>query len=224
MIKFSIIIPVRNERGSIESLHFSIKEVMKSMDKTYEIIFVNDASEDDSLQLLQDIVKDNKELVIVDLQKHSGQSTAMQRGFDIAKGEYIVTMDGDMQNDPKDIVKLFNKIQEGYDVVCGWRYDRQDAWFKKLQSKVGNLIRKLFTKETIHDVGCTLRIFKREVLEKVRLSGGLHRFFTFLVRKAGYSIAEVKVKHHHRKHGKTKYSILNRWPQAIKDLIRLHKT
>lgn len=210
-------IPIYNEEQSIIPLYFSLKNVMDKIGQTYEIIFVNDGSTDSSLDKLKGINLSPAQLVIVNLKKHSGQATAMQAGFDIAQGELIITMDGDLQNDPKDIPNLLGKMKEGYDVVCGWRYDRKDPWSKVFVSKVTSNLMRLVTNKNIHDFGCTLRIFKRGILENVYLFRGMHRFFTLIMSKLSYKIGEVKVRHHPRRFGSSKYNICDRLPGCIID-------
>lgn len=223
MIKFSIVIPIYNEEGSIEPLYFSLKKVMEKLKQSYEIIFVNDSSTDRSLQALNGINTIPANLIIVNLCRHSGESAALQAGFDIARGEIIITMDGDCQNDPEDIPDLLNKMDAGLDVVCGWRYSRKDPWDKVVASKIANSARRIIMKEKIHDVGCTLRVFKRSVLKNVYLSKGMHRFFTLIMAKLGYRIGEIKVRHYPRRSGRSKYHIWNRL-RGIMDLITISKS
>jgi glycosyltransferase involved in cell wall biosynthesis len=221
MIKYSVVIPVYNEEESLALLFASIKNVMDKLNCAWEVIFVNDHSKDNSLQTLKNIDTQGRRLLIVDLKKHYGQSVSLQSGFDNAQGEIIITMDGDLQNDPEDIPKLLGKLEEGFDVVCGWRYPRKDPRFKIWSAKIAYAVRKVINKENIHDVGCTLRVLKKESLNSVYLSGGLHRFFSLIMLKLGYKIGEVKVRHQERRFGKTKYNIRNRLFQGLKDLIRI---
>lgn len=221
MPKFSVIIMVYNEEQAIIPLYGSLKSVMDRMGQSYEIIFVNDGSTDSSLDKLKGIDLSPAQLVIVNLKKHSGQATAMQAGFDIIQGELIITMDGDLQNDPEDIPDLLGKMKEGYDVVCGWRYDRKDPWSKVFVSKVAFNLMRLVTNKNIHDFGCTLRIFKRGVLENVYLFRGMHRFFIQIVSKLGYKVGEIKVRHHPRRFGESKYNISNRLGEYLIDCISI---
>ena len=223
-MKFSIVIPIYNEEETIIPLYSSLRHAMKKMGQFYEIIFINDGSTDSSLDMLKSINLESAHLVhlvIVNLNKHSGQSIAMQAGFDTAGGELIITMDGDSQNDPEDIPKLLNKMNEGYDIVCGWRYNRRDSWSKVFISKIASAMFRIITKENIHDFGCTLRIFKKEVLKNVYLSIGMHRFFILIMSKLGYKVAEVKVKHHPRRFGRSKYNIRNRLLECLIDSMRI---
>ena len=179
MPKFSVVIPVYNEEQSLLPLYSSLRQVMDSIKEPYEVIFINDDSSDRSLSVLRSF-KHSENLIILNLERHSGQAVAMQAGFDAAKGETIITLDGDLQNDPQDIPFLLDKMREGYDLVCGWRHNREDPWHKLFASKIACTIRRSITKEGIHDFGCSLRVFKREILKNICLSGGMHRFFTLM--------------------------------------------
>ena len=220
-LKFSIVIPVYNEEKNIPFLYDSIRKVMGNiMEGGYEIIFVNDGSQDETFGVLNTIASESSDLIIVNLNKHRGQSIAMQAGFDIAKGGLIITMDGDLQNDPVDIPALFYKMKEGYDIVCGWRYKRNDSGVRMFLSIVSSVIRRIIFRETIHDPGCTLRIFKKEVLRNVFMFNGAHRFFTLIMVKLGYKVGEIKVVHHRRKFGKSKYSIYHKFIHGIVVFIK----
>ena len=221
MVKFSVVTPLYNEAESLKPLLSSLKKVMDKLGQQYEIIFINDCSKDKTLEVLLDPDLRSTNLVIVNLLRHYGQSQAMQAGFDIARGEIIITLDGDLQNDPEDIPKLLSKLNEGYDVVCGWRYPRKDNWLRRASSKVAYAARRIIAKEKIHDVGCTLRVFKKSVLKNVYLSKGMHRFYTLIMLKLGCNITEEKVNHCPRQFGKSKYNIRNRLLEGIINLIRL---
>lgn len=214
-------IPIYNEEESIRPLYFSLRNVMDKLGQSYEIIFVNDGSNDKTLEILCSIDAESTNLVTVDLKKHSGKSQAMQSGFDTAQGELIITMDGDMQYDPNDIPWLLEKVREGNDAVCGWRYKRKGPWIKKISSKIAVTVRRLITGERLHDPACNLAIFKKKILKNVYLSKGMHRFLMLIVLKLGYKVGEVKIKHHPRRFGKSKYNIRNRLFQGIVDLVRL---
>lgn len=215
MLKFSVVIPLYNEEDSIKDLHLSLKKVMDTLGTSHEIIFINDGSKDRSQQILNSICVEQSNLTIINLSKHGGQSIAMQAGFDVARGELIITMDADLQNDPQDIPKLLDKMKEGYDIVCGWRYDRKDPYTKLFISRVACVIRRIIFKEDVHDPNCTLRIFKRGVLKNISLFKGAHRFFTLIMLKLGYKLGEIKVEHRQRRFGKSKYNISNRLFEGI---------
>ncbi|MGH7198617.1 MAG: glycosyltransferase family 2 protein [Candidatus Omnitrophota bacterium] len=220
-VKYSAVIPVHNEEGSVLPLYERLKTVLDGLGEPYEIIVVDDASTDESLAKLESIRPDSPGLVVLSLKIRSGQSSALQAGFDAARGEILITLDGDLQNDPEDIPKLLEKLKEGYDIVCGWRYDRKDAISKKIASLIANAVRRALFKETIHDVGCSLRVFKRSVLKEIFLSSEDHRFFTAFAAQQGFQIGEVEVRHHPRQHGKSKYGIWTRLIRGILDLIKV---
>jgi glycosyltransferase involved in cell wall biosynthesis len=219
MIKYSIVIPIYNEEGSLVLLFDSIKNIMDQLSPDWEAIFINDHSKDRGLQTLKNIDAQGGHLVIIDLKKRYGKSASLQAGFDNARGEIIITLDGDLQNDPKDIPKLLEKMQEGFDVVCGWRHQRNDPWLKILSANIAGAVRKIITREDIHDVGCAFRVFKKETVKNVYLSKGLHRFLTLIMFKRGYKTGEVKIRHHPRRFGKSKYNIRNRLFEGMANLI-----
>jgi glycosyltransferase involved in cell wall biosynthesis len=163
---------------------------------------------------------DRGHLRVIALAGRFGKSAALQAGFDSARGDIIITLDGDLQDDPADIPRLLGKLQEGYDLITGWRYRRQDPLAKKLASRVANSVRRLVTGENIHDVGCALRVFHRRVLDTIYLTKGWHRFFTAIVLKKGFHIMELKVAHHARVYGSSKYGIWDRFSESIFDLGR----
>lgn len=207
-IKYSIVIPVYNEEGSLKPLFTELVAVMTPINKPYEIVFVNDCSSDQSLLIMENFQKEFPEVVrIVDLDKRSGQTLGLRKGFDTSKGEIAVTLDADLQNDPADIPKMLKKMEEGFDCVCGWRKARQDTPLKAILSKMGNILQRLFTGMKIHDVSCTLRIYKRICIDKIALNWeGQHRFIPLSLSLQGYRVGEVVSNHRLRKFGKTKYS------------------
>jgi len=216
-MKFSIVIPVYNEAKSLPLLYPALKKIMDGMRQPYELIFVNDGSSDGTADFLRFASRCDSALLTVELEKNQGQSAALQAGFDRAQGEYIITLDGDFQNDPADIPRLWEKLNEGYGLVCGWRGKRADPLGKCLEANIAGICRRLITREKIHDFGCGLRIFPKELLGKIRLSSGLHRFFALLALRAGYKVAELKVSTSPRKFGKSRYKALARLPQCLKD-------
>jgi len=210
-----------NEEQTVIPLYYSLKKVMDKLGQSYEIIFVNDGSTDKSPDRLRSINLTPADLIIVDLDKHRGQSTAMQAGFDIAQGEFIITMDADLQNDPEDIPRLWDKLKDGYDAVCGWRYNRKDPRSKVIISHLASFFLRLMVKQDIHDFGCSLRILRKEALKNVYLSKGMHRFFILLMLKLGYKIGEVKVNHRPRRFGQSKYNIHNRLFECLFVFLRI---
>jgi len=218
----SIIVPFYNEEKSIEILYASLKNTMERLDQSYEIIFVNDGSSDMTLNALNNLVLKTKDLIVCTLPQHMGKSIALQKGFDIAKGELIITLDGDLQDVPEEIPKLLHEMQKGYDMVCGWRHKRKDSFMKIFVSGIANALRRVISGENIHDVGCSLRVFKRGILKDIHLSGGMHRLFTLIVKRAGYKIGEVKINHCHRKFGRSKYNFTGRLFEGIIDFAYIY--
>ncbi len=204
----STVIPVYNEEGNIKDLYSGITTVLKSLTSDYEIIFVDDGSSDKTFNILEKIHKQDNKVKVIKFRRNFGQTAALNIGFKTAKGKVIIQMDGDLQNDPKDIPRMLTKMKEGYDVVSGWRYKRKDPLSKKIFSKVASIMRKWLTKDKIHDSGCSLKLYKNECFRNLELYGEMHRFIPTLLRWKGFKISEVKVHHHPRKSGKTKYNIV----------------
>ena len=202
----SIVIPVYNEEKNLPILYNRIISSMRKIKKTYEIIFVDDGSADNSFKILEKWHKNNKHVKVVKFRGNFGQTAALNVGVKHAKGAVIVTMDADLQNDPNDISLLLSRMNEGYDVVSGWRFSRNDSLSKIFFSKISNFLRKLLTKETLHDSGCTLKAYKKECFDDLELYGEMHRFIPTLLRWKGFKISEVKIKHLPRKYGKSKYN------------------
>ena len=216
----SIVIPFYNEEGNITKLADSISEVMGAQDWKYEVIMINDGSSDSTWKKMKDINEAKPNFIGINFAGNYGQSSAIAAGIDYASGEYIVTLDGDLQNDPKDIPMMLNKlIEEDWDVVAGERENRQDAAFsRKLPSKFANFLIRVTTGVKMKDYGCTLRVFKKDIAKNLGLYGELHRFIPVLAILQGASMVQVPVKHHPRIHGKSKYGI-NRTFKVMSDLI-----
>jgi len=214
----SLVIPVYNEEESLPALFDEVREVLAGISGTCEIILIDDGSTDRSGAILRGLAEEDGRIKVVTFVKNCGQSAAFAAGFQIAQGQVVVTMDADLQNDPRDIPLLLDKI-ESYDLVCGWRATRQDPWIKKISSRIANRIRNWLSEENINDVGCSLKAFRRECLQSFPYFNGMHRFLPTLVKMGGYSVAEVKVNHRPRKHGETKYGIRNRALRGLMDLL-----
>jgi glycosyltransferase involved in cell wall biosynthesis len=216
--ELSIVIPVYNEEKNIFPLYEELKVVLMSLDRSSEILFVDDGSTDASFFRMQDLHDSDQAVHIIKFRKNFGQSAAMRAGFDYARGRIVVTMDADLQNDPNDIPALLDTMSnEGYDVVCGWRYRRNDALLKKISSNIANRFRTLLTGELIHDSGCTLRVYTRESVSDIELFGELHRYIPAILLWKGYRIGEMKVNHRERTFGKSKY----RWQRLFKGFLDL---
>ncbi len=217
--KVSIVIPIFNEEESIPQLVQEVLKTMRNSDDSFEIVLVNDGSKDRSADVLKNLSKHIPELTCVLLRKNYGQTAAMAAGFDISDGEIVVSIDGDLQNDPADIPLLINKLNEGYDIVCGWRYDRKDPKIsRKIPSKIANKLIRRVTGIHLNDYGCSLKAYRKEILSDMKLYGELHRFLPVLANIEGARIAEVKVNHRPRKHGLSKYGI-DRTFRVMMDLL-----
>ncbi len=203
--RLSIIIPLYNEEESVNPLVNEIKKALKQVDVAYEIIFVDDGSNDNSLNFVKEICKQDKRFKYISFQKNYGKSAALQMGFKEATGDVVVTMDADLQDDPNEILHLLKKLDEGFDVVSGWKKKRYDPIIKKISSKFFNLVTRIFSGVKIHDVNCGLKAYKKDVIQNLRIYGELHRYIPVLAKWQGYKISEVIVQHHPRKYGSTKF-------------------
>jgi glycosyltransferase involved in cell wall biosynthesis len=207
----SVVVPLYNEEGNARELHKKILEACQALGKPFEIIFIDDGSSDDTVKNCEGLTP----LTLIKFRKNFGQTAAFDAGIKEAQGEVVITMDGDLQNDPKDIGLLLEKMKEGFDVVSGWRWQRKDDFMKKLSSRMANLLRKVLVEDNIHDSGCSLKAYKRECFKDVDLFGEMHRFMPAILQFDGYKVGEVKVSHHPRIHGKTKYN----WKRGIKGIV-----
>ena len=215
----SIIIPVFNESESIGYLLDEVLNVMCSNKLNFEIVVVNDGSQDSTSNVLDELSTKIKELSVISLRTNYGQTAAMAAGFDNSNGEVVITLDGDLQNDPNDIPKLISHINEGYDLICGWRYDRKDKLInRRIPSKIANKLIANVTGLKLHDYGCSLKAFKKEILDDIKLYGELHRFLPVLAKIEGAKIKEIKVNHRSRKYGSSKYGI-DRTFRVLMDLL-----
>lgn len=218
-MNLSVVVPVFNEEKNIKILYQELIDVLTKLDQTFEIIFVDDGSTDKSLIILSELQENDSKIVVISFRRNFGQTAALSAGFDYANGDIIITLDGDLQNDPEDIPKLLQKLSEGYDIVNGWRFDRKDSFFsRRLPSIIANKIISYSTNVKLHDYGCTLKAFRKEITQNIKLYGEMHRFIPAIASGMGSSVAEVKVNHRARKFGKSKYGI-SRTIRVILDLI-----
>jgi len=218
-VDVSIVVPLFNEEGNVLKLYEELQAVLSTVFVSYEILFVNDGSTDGTEKLIHTLCDADASVRLINFRRNFGQTAAMSAGFNHARGEIIITMDGDLQNDPADIPLFLKKIDEGYDIVAGWRYNRQDAFIsRKLPSKIANKIISLVTGVDLHDYGCTLKGFKREVVDNINLYGEMHRFIPAIASVMRIAMFEVKVNHRPRLHGNSKYGI-SRTLRVILDLI-----
>lgn len=218
-LTLSIVVPVFNEEKNLPELYEEITHSCKKLDLSYKIIFVDDGSWDSSFPVLRSIQEEDLKVKVIRLRKNFGQTAALSAGFDYAKGDIIITLDADLQNDPQDFALLIEKIREGYDIVSGWRKKRKDRLFtRRIPSAMANWLISRITHIKLHDFGCTLKAFRKEVIKNINLYGELHRFIPAIASNIGVSIAEVEVNHRPRKHGKSKYTVF-RFVKVILDLL-----
>ncbi len=217
--RISIVIPLYNEEESIPHLYDGLVAAIANYGQPAEVIIVDDGSRDQSFALLKEIAQRDARFTIVRLRRNSGQTAAFAAGFDRARGEVVVTMDADLQNDPMDIPLLMAQIDAGYDIVSGWRKERQDRWLdRKLPSLIANRLISNVTEVRLHDYGCSLKAYRRDVLQHVHLYGELHRFIPALASQVGGTVTEVPVNHRARQYGRSKYGI-SRTVRVMLDLI-----
>ena len=215
----SIVVPVYNESDSIKLLINEIFNVMESHKLPFELIIVNDGSVDRTSNVLENLSLEIKQLTVINLRKNYGQTAALAAGFDHSNGDIIVTLDGDLQNDPNDIPKLITNINEGYDLICGWRFQRKDKLLnRRIPSQIANRLIGNVTGIHLHDYGCSLKAFKHEIIKDIKLYGELHRFLPVLANIEGAKIKEIKVNHRSRKYGQSKYGI-DRTFRVLMDLL-----
>jgi dolichol-phosphate mannosyltransferase len=214
----SVVIPVFNEEDNVGPLNSELMEVLQALNKTFEVIYVDDGSKDKSYALLKELQKSNSFIRIIKFRENSGQTSAFDAGIKAALGEVIVTMDADLQNDPHDIPALLEKIGD-YDAVCGWRQKRNDTFVRRISSRIANSVRNRLSGETIQDVGCSLKAFRSVYAKKMKLFTGMHRFFPTLIKMEGGTVAEIPVNHRPRKFGTPKYNIRNRVVRSFVDLL-----
>ncbi|MFQ3308542.1 MAG: glycosyltransferase involved in cell wall biosynthesis [Candidatus Nanohaloarchaea archaeon] len=220
-MELSIVVPVFNEEGNLRPLHHELLQNIPERIQNYEIIFVDDGSNDSSSEILEDLSSRYDAVKLVKFADNFGQTQALQAGFDNAKGDYIVTLDADMQNDPKDIPDLMEVlISEDLDMVSGWRKERQDPFFKIMSSNIASVLRRFLLNTDLHDYGCTLKIYKKEAAKDLKLYGEMHRYIPPLLDRKGYEVSEREVNHRERRSGETKYG-LKRLPRGFIDLIGL---
>jgi dolichol-phosphate mannosyltransferase len=215
--EISLVIPVYNEEENLPILEGEIRAAMEAAGRPYEVIYVDDGSSDGSPDVLRALAREDPRIRVIRQRRNHGQSAALDAGFRHARGDVVVTLDADLQNDPADIPRLLERIGE-YDVVSGVRARRRDSWVRKMSSRIANGVRNRVTHESVTDVGCTLRACRTEFLRRIPVFNGMHRFLPTLLRMEGARVTEVPVNHRPRLHGQPKYNIRNRLFRALADL------
>ena len=214
----SVVIPVFNEEDNIPVLHEKLKAVLERLNKDYEVIYVDDGSTDRTLEILESLQRADSHVIVLSLRRNFGQTAAFAAGFDFARGDVIITMDADLQNDPEDIPKLLELIKE-YDLVSGWRKERKDPFFsRRLPSMIANWLISKVTGVRLHDYGCSLKAYRKDIIKNLRLYGEMHRFIPAVASWYGVRVTEVPVKHHPRFKGRSKYGI-SRTFKVLLDLV-----
>jgi len=219
--ELSLFLPVLDEEENLRPMHAKIRAALDALGKTAEVIYVDDGSTDKSLSILKEIAAEDDRVRVVALRRNYGQTAAMSAGIDAARGEILIPMDADLQNDPADIARLLEKLDEGFDVVSGWRKNRQDKLIsRKIPSQIANRIISAIGGVHLHDYGCSLKAYRRDVLQDVKLYGEMHRFIPIYASWAGARVTEIPVDHHARTMGKSKYGI-SRTIKVVFDLITI---
>lgn len=217
-MKYSVVIPLKNEEENITDLINELEPVMHHLKSRWELICINDGSTDGTLDVLSKLVKEKPFLRILTFDRNYGQSCAFDAGFKNARGEWIITLDGDRQNDPADIPKLIN-LTANNDLICGHRINRQDPLHKKITSRLANFVRSRLCHDDVQDTGCSLKIYRKACLNHIKMYKGMHRFLPALFKIEGFKVAEVPVNHRERTKGVTKYNFFNRSFNTIADML-----
>lgn len=216
--KYSVVIPLKNEEENIADLISELEPVMESLKSPWELLCIDDGSTDQTLAVLSEIARDKNFIRILTFDRNYGQSCAFDAGFKNARGEWVITLDGDRQNDPADIPKML-LAADNNDLICGHRINRQDPWHKKLTSRLANFIRSRLCNDQISDTGCSLKVYRTACLKHIKMYKGMHRFLPALFKIEGFRIAEIPVNHRERLKGKTKYNFFNRSFNTIADML-----
>jgi glycosyltransferase involved in cell wall biosynthesis len=217
-LEISVVVPVLDEEDNVGPLYEALTRSLRELGRIYEIIVVDDGSRDETYSRLLPLAARDTRLKLIRLRRNYGQTAAMAAGFDHALGDIVIPMDGDLQNDPEDIRLLLEKLDEGYDLVSGWRVDRQDSSVRRMPSRIANWLIGRVTGVRLHDYGCTLKAYRAEIVRETQLYGEMHRFLPALAHQAGANIAEIPVRHHARTSGRSKYG-LGRTIKVLLDLL-----
>ncbi len=219
-LDISVVIPVFNERDNLKPLYSKLKKVLDSLGLSYEILFIDDGSLDGSTSVLQQLSQADQKTQVVEFVRNFGQTAAIAAGFEYARGNIIIPIDADLQNDPEDIPRMIDRLNEGYDVVSCWRNKRKDSWFRVFLSRTANKLISWISGVPLHDYGCTLKAYRHHVVRHIHLYGEMHRFIPIFASWAGARITELEVRHHPRRHGQSKYGF-SRTIKVVLDLITI---
>jgi glycosyltransferase involved in cell wall biosynthesis len=218
----SVVVPIKDERDNLLALTDQLLKVLQSREESkaaaFEIIYVDDGSTDGSSEILDRLAAEHPAVAVLHFDRNYGQSAGFDAGFKRSSGALVATLDGDLQNDPEDIAVLLPYTKD-YDLVCGWRTERHDTFTRKISSRVANAVRNAVTGDRVHDTGCSLKVFRRRVVDRLQLFNGMHRFFPALALMHGFTVTEVPVRHHPRRHGTSKYGVGNRLFKGLYDLF-----
>lgn len=217
-MKYSVVIPMKNEEENVRELIEELEPVMQSLGEPWELLIIDDGSTDETKSILLELKKTRPHIKIIAFEGNYGQSSGFDAGFKIAQGQWIITLDGDRQNDPKDITKMIPLTQDA-DLVCGQRIQRRDPWHKRITSSIANAIRSRLCHDGIHDTGCSLKIYRTSSLREIKLFEGMHRFLPALFQIEGFKVVEVPVNHRERVRGVSKYNIFNRSLNTVVDMF-----
>jgi len=217
-LALSVVIPAYNERTNVEPCYHELVGVLEAYGQPFEVLFVDDGSTDGTDVALRELAAKDPRARVLRFRRNAGQTAALHAGFRSARGAVVVTMDADLQNDPHDIPKLLAALP-GRDAVCGWRVDRRDPWTKRIASRIANRVRDRFTRDGVHDTGCTLKVFRREAVQNLHLYRGMHRFLPALLQMEGMRVTEVPVSHRPRRSGVSKYGNWGRLWAGLADLF-----
>ena len=215
----SVVVPVYNEQHNIVPLFNELQAYLQPLGREWEVLFVDDGSSDTSLDVIRRLAEEHATVSYLSFAANRGQSAAFAAGFQAARGDIVITIDADLQNDPADIPAMLRRMDEGYDMVIGWRANRQDTPAKRVASRIANALRNALTAEHVHDTGCSLKLMRAAMVRNIPMFVGMHRFLPTLMRLEGARIAEMKVNHRPRLHGESKYPTFGRAKTAVFDLL-----
>ncbi len=215
----SVVVPAYNEAENIPILFEEVRSVLSRLNRDWEILFIDDCSTDETLPTLRRLANEHPELRYLSFERNCGQSAGFSAGFQAARGEVIITMDADLQNDPGDIPLMLERFGQGADMVIGWRARRQDTWAKRMASLLANRVRNALTRENVRDTGCSLKVLRADLARRIPMFTGMHRFLPTLMRLEGARVVEIKVNHRPRRHGTSKYGVLDRALATWQDLL-----